>query len=1020
MNATWRFSFWRALPAALALGLTLMLLVAASSAFADDANSGGRDEIMALQRRLTDAGCYVGAIDGVKGPELEAAAKACPDQEPVLRIETGMHTTTIRQSGVDAACSRLATASDDKTVRVWSLPEGRLERTVRLPMGPGAGGRNFAAALSPNGHRLATGGLDASSDKTGKISLSVLELQTGEVRRFGDFDDAINKVVFSPDGRWIAVALGSKDGVAVFDADTGAVVMTDRDYGADAYGLAFGFDGSLYAASYDGSLRRYDANLRLTAKRAAPVHKRPFSVAADPTRRRLAIGYVDSPNVSIVDAVSLAPIAEADTGDLKDFILNNVAWSRDGSTLMAGGDAQELFDGEWRDIIRRFSYDGRRLGADVAAATDAIQDIETCPNGFLFVASEPSFGFIASDGAIRKLQGTRTADLRGKLGGAFTLSADAAKVRFGLGLQDQNVVEFDLLAGVLSDSSADSTGLSPALTVGLPVADWQDNAAPKFKRAPIQLEAYELSRSLAIRPDRSGFVLGGDWHIRSFDASGKPRWIQPAPGVGWGVNLSADGEIVTVALGDGTIRWLRWSDGQELLALFVEAPTRKWVAWTPTGYYMASPGAEDMIGWHVNRGWAQQADFFPDSRFSARFNRPDIVQLMLKTRDEAEAVRQANDSSRRKVDIRPFAAQLPPVASILSPGSDSRFSGDSVEVTFSVRSPSGLPIDGVQALIDGRPVETRGLAPAPVANAVGAGETRRLTIPAPAHDFELALIARSGALVGEATKVKLVYSGAAAHEVAPSLKPKLYIVTIGVSDYVDPDMRLGYADDDARGFGEAMRAQAGGLYSEVKVLPPLIDRAVTRASVISALRWLRKQVTERDIGMVLIAGHGATDDGQNYWFLPSDATRDNLDANGVSQDDLLREMRQVAGKTILFLDTCHSNQAVAGGTGRRGLTDIDGVINEFSKAENGLVVFSSSRGRETSQESAAWGHGAFTKALIEGLGDGRADLQHNGAITLSELDAFVAERVKDLTNGDQHPVMTRPTTMQDFAFAVSK
>jgi hypothetical protein len=39
---------------------------------------------------------------------------------------------------------------------------------------------------------------------------------------------------------------------------------------------------------------------------------------------------------------------------------------------------------------------------------------------------------------------------------------------------------------------------------------------------------------------------------------------------------------------------------------------------------------------------------------------------------------------------------------------------------------------------------------------------------------------------------------------------------------------------------------------------------------------------------------------------------------------------------------------------------------------------------------------------------------------LSELDAFVAERVKELTNGDQHPVMTRPPTMQDFAFAVAK
>jgi hypothetical protein len=26
------------------------------------------------------------------------------------------------------------------------------------------------------------------------------------------------------------------------------------------------------------------------------------------------------------------------------------------------------------------------------------------------------------------------------------------------------------------------------------------------------------------------------------------------------------------------------------------------VAWTPGSYYAASPGGEDLIGWHVNRG----------------------------------------------------------------------------------------------------------------------------------------------------------------------------------------------------------------------------------------------------------------------------------------------------------------------------------------------------------------------------------------------------------------------------------
>ena len=42
------------------------------------------------------------------------------------------------------------------------------------------------------------------------------------------------------------------------------------------------------------------------------------------------------------------------------------------------------------------------------------------------------------------------------------------------------------------------------------------------------------------------------------------------------------------------------------------------------------------------------------------------------------------------------------------------------------------------------------------------------------------------------------------------------------------------------------------------------------------------------------------------------------------------------------------------------------------------------------QKGGLWGNGAFTKALVEGLG-GKAALLGNGTISLSELDAFVAE-----------------------------
>ena len=37
----------------------------------------------------------------------------------------------------------------DKTVRVWTLTDGRLERTIRLPAGPGNTGKVHAVAISP-------------------------------------------------------------------------------------------------------------------------------------------------------------------------------------------------------------------------------------------------------------------------------------------------------------------------------------------------------------------------------------------------------------------------------------------------------------------------------------------------------------------------------------------------------------------------------------------------------------------------------------------------------------------------------------------------------------------------------------------------------------------------------------------------------------------------------------------------------------------------------------------------------
>ena len=66
---------------------------------------------------------------------------------------------------------------------------------------------------------------------------------------------------------------------------------------------------------------------------------------------------------------------------------------------------------------------------------------------------------------------------------------------------------------------------------------------------------------------------------------------------------------------------------------------------------------------------------------------------------------------------------------------------------------------------------------------------------------------------------------------------------------------------------------------------------------------------------------------------------------------------------------------------------------------------------------AVRGNGAFTKALLEGL-EGEADYTKDGAITVNELELYIAERVKVLTGGEQTPTMSKPQTIPDFPLAV--
>jgi WD40 repeat protein len=970
-----------------------------STASAFDLATMSPADIRALQQRLTDAKCYSGPIDGVAIGAMMGALKACPRMDPALTIETGMHTAQIWRVSVDRDCKLMASGSEDRTVRLWSMPDGRLLRTLRVPIGSGDDAKIFGLAVSPDGQVVAAGGWDARFAQNGKMSIYLFDAASGELKaRLGSFENVIQHLVFSNDGRFLAATLAGDQGLHVFDVARSVEIAVDRQYQAGSHAAAFAPDGRLFAAAEDGYLRAYDTSFRLVGRVRAMGGHEPYSVAVDPSGKHLAVGYYDARVVEVYRTSDLKREYAANVSGGTGGGLGLVSWSRDGSKLIAAGGYGDAVN-ESTSVIWDQPGPGR-VPVHQRIASNTVASILPCGSGFAFGALDPVFGLLDSDGKVTFSKRGVAPDFRGMEQG-FRVSNDGAQIRFTLEFLGKHPVVFDVSHATLEPADAQPY-LTPPRVTGLNVTDWFHTPVPKLNRRPLPLDPNEVARSVAITSDRSRFVLGASFGLRAFDAQGPLLWRQPVPGEPWSTNLTGDGRLVVAAYGDGTVRWHRLSDGQELLALFVNRDDLRWVAWTPSGYYMASPGGEDMIGWTLNRGWDQAADFFPASRFRERFSRPDIVQQVLITLDEGEAIEAANKAANIRTDNSSVTSKLPPVIKIISPADGSTVRDRDITFEYEVRSPSGLAVDSVEILIDGRP--TRGFKR--VETKADGTKVEHEIVNIPGRNVQIGLIAHAGSLASTPSTVGLKWAGAA--PTGDDLqKPKLYGVVVGVSAYRDSRLNLRYAAKDARDLAEALKLQKGGLYQDVE-LKVLTDADATTAEVKRALGWLEQSVTARDVGLVFLAGHGITDARQRYYYLDYDSDPSHPADSAVEDFTLKERTRSIVGKVLVFLDTCHAGQAMGGA----GPTYINKLVEDLSSTDNGVVTFASSTGKQLSLEDDAWNNGAFTKALIEGLPapgrKGRADITNKGVITTAALDFWLAERVRDLTHGSQSPVMQRP------------
>lgn len=321
-----------------------------------------------------------------------------------------------------------------------------------------------------------------------------------------------------------------------------------------------------------------------------------------------------------------------------------VAWSRDGKTVYGGGDSGV---GANRMI---FAWGEHGLGTRAVAADgfeDAIGTIVPLPDGKMVAMSLGGHLTVLDAANVRVAERQESAaDFNTSVDGTgqsarFYLDRTGRRVVWSFSGTEQTWHGFNPATLDGTTSSAMPNDLADWSDHGelLQVTDWEDGSEPKLNSRRLDLIQHEVSYAVAVAEDR--VLLGTDWGLHQFGPDGHLLWRRRLPDAVWRVNQSADGRLAVAALGDGTIRWYRLRDGQELLAVFFTRDASRWVAFTPSGYYAASPGEENLFGWQVNRGPAQAADFFSASRFHDRFYRPDVVRRVLDTQDEADAVRQA-------------------------------------------------------------------------------------------------------------------------------------------------------------------------------------------------------------------------------------------------------------------------------------------------------------------------------------------------------------------------------------------
>jgi WD40 repeat protein len=907
--------------------------------------------------------------------------------------------------------TRVLSGSGDKTIKLWNADTGQLTLTF-----VGHSDEVTAVAFSPDERQVLSG----SGDKT----LRLWDAASGQlIHTLGGYANWLFAVAFSSDGTRL-VSVTDTRALKVWDAASGQLIGSFEGQSRSALPVALSTDGARLVTGPGGVPSLAGRTFRLwdtasgqvlhsfDAEHSSRTNAYISAVTFSPDGSRLITGGDDN-TLKLWDAASGQLIR---TFEGHAASVSAAAFSPPGTQIVSGSDDKtlKLWDAAKGELIRTFvghshwvrpvlfSPDGARLLSGSVDKTVRLWDAESGQSVRTFeghtshlqsVAFSPDGTRFLSSGADNTLRlwdvasGELIRTLRGHSDRVVSATFSPDGTRLVSGSWDKTIKVWDASEGKSIRTFEGHSGWVQSVTFSPDgtrlLSGGSDNTVKLWDAASGQLLRTLTGHSrpvasVAFSPDGTRLVSGSwDKTIKVWDASEEKSILTFEGHSGWvqAVTFSSDGTRVLSGSSDTTVRIWDVETGA-LRATLLAAPSGEWLAITPEGFFNASAKGAEMLG--VVRG----LEVYSIDQFYQTLYRPDLVREKLagdpngKMREAAARLdlaalldsgrvpeivitsHKAQDLSR--VDLVTVEAQLADQGGGIG-RAEWRINGITVGVVEKAVAAAGQPIALKQAM------------------ALDPGE----------NTIELTAYNGVNLVASVPARAKITWTGT-----EPTTPPRLYVLVVGINDYLDASLKLTYAVPDAKTLAAALK-QAGHDHYEDVIVTHVLDRDATATKLDQVFTDLATKVRPRDVFLFFAAGHGKTLDGR-YYFLPQDLryhTDQSLVRDAIGQDKLQAWFARIlAKKAVLMFDTCEAGSLTERGKTRGGLEQ-KAAVGRLIQATGRATLTASSATQEAYEGHG--GHGVFTFALLDALA--RGDLNSNGLVELTELIQHVDGLVPAIT-----------------------